>query len=347
MNRRTGIALLGLGVVSCALGAVAHSHFQKQAGVAVVDAAKQFVGSLTDEQKKVVMKDYDSEERVGWHFIPKDERKGLQVKHMEQPQRRAAMNLLRSSLSRAGFRKARTIMRLEGLLAELEKGRDGGPIRDTERYYFTMFGEPGEGRWGLSMEGHHLSLNFVLEGNEVISSTPAFFAANPGEVKTAGGGIKKGTRVLADEELVAFELVNSLNDEQKGKAIIAEKAPREIRAAGEPQPPTEAAAGIAAKDLTDGQVEQLKKLITAYSGSMTPTVARERLAKIEKAGPKNVHFAWAGATEPGIGHYYRVQGPTFLIEFVNTQPDAAGNPANHIHCVWRDMAGDFALPIKE
>lgn len=346
MNRRTGMALLGLGLVSCALGAVAHSHFQKRAGANVVAAAETFVATLSDEQKEIVIKEYDSEERVGWHFIPKDERKGLQVKHMKGEQRRAAMDLLRSSLSRAGFRKARTIMKLEGLLAELEKGRDGGPIRDTERYYFTLFGSPGEGRWGLSMEGHHLSLNFVLEGNQVISSTPAFFAANPGVVKNAGAGIKKGTRVLADEELLAFDLVNSLSAKQKTKGIIAEKAPREIRAAGEPQPPTEAPAGIGAKELTDDQMATLKKLITTYSDAMRPAVARARLAKIEKAGPQKVHFAWAGATEPGIGHYYRVQGPTFLIEFVNTQPDAAGNPANHIHCVWRDMAGDFALPIK-
>ena len=66
---------------------------------------------------------------------------------------------------------------------------------------------------------------------------------------------------------------------------------------------------------------------------------------IREAGVEKIHFAWAGADKPGVGHYYRVQGPSFLIEFVNTQPDAAGNVANHIHCVWRDLGGDFALPI--
>jgi hypothetical protein len=165
-------------------------------------------------------------------------------------------------------------------------------------------------------------------------------------VKNEGAGIKVGTRVLADEELVAFSLINALNNEQKSQAMIAEKAPAEIRAAGEPQPPTDAPAGIAAGELNETQTKLLKKLIGAYANAMSAPVARERMDKIEAAGADKVHFAWAGATEPGIGHYYRVQGPTFLIEFVNTQPDAAGNPANHIHCVWRDMDGDFALPIK-
>ena len=49
-------------------------------------------------------------------------------------------------------------------------------------------------------------------------------------------------------------------------------------------------------------------------------------------------FAWAGATGPVAGqpHYYRVDGPGFLVEFDNRQ-----NGANHIHSVWRDPGGDF------
>ena len=79
---------------------------------------------------------------------------------------------------------------------------------------------------------------------------------------------------------------------------------------------------------------------------MPAEVATERLSAIEQAGFEKVYFAWMGAEKPGIGHYYKIQGPTFLIEFVNTQADAAGNPANHIHCLWRDMRGDFGIPIK-
>jgi hypothetical protein len=90
----------------------------------------------------------------------------------------------------------------------------------------------------------------------------------------------------------------------------------------------------------------LQSLIEEYAKTVSDDAAKARLEAVEKAGLGKVHFAWAGADKPGVGHYYRVQGPTFLIEFVNTQPDSAGNPANHIHSVWRDMRGDFAVPIK-
>ncbi|RLS29596.1 MAG: DUF3500 domain-containing protein [Planctomycetota bacterium] len=60
-----------------------------------------------------------------------------------------------------------------------------------------------------------------------------------------------------------------------------------------------------------------------------------------------VKFSWAGSLKPGIGHYYRVEGPTFVVELCNVQPDAEGNPANHIHCMWRDCTGDFDLPGRD
>jgi hypothetical protein len=159
------------------------------------------------------------------------------------------------------------------------------------------------------------------------------------------GALPRGTRVLAKEETLAFDLLKSLSDEQRGKAIIAEKAPSDIRGPAEPQPPQEEPAGLAASAMNDEQHGLLRALVTEYAATMPEDVRRERLTAIQNAGLNKIHFAWAGAQEPGVGHYYRVQGPTFLIEFVNVQPDAAGNMANHIHSVWRDMRGDFALPI--
>ncbi len=343
MQRRTLVVATTLVVLSSAAAAIA---LRPQQNPEVTPSAKAFIKTLDAEQKKVALLPYGSAQRTDWHFIPKDKRKGLQVKHMSKPQRAAAHKLLRSTLSAAGYDKATNIMKLEGLLNELEGGK-GRNIRDPERYYFTVFGEPGEkARWGLSIEGHHLSLNFVLEGGEVISSTPAFFAANPGIVKNKNETVAVGTRVLRDEEQLAFDLVQSLNKQQLSAALIADKAPSEIRAAGEAQPPVSKAVGIASGDLNKQQTKTLVKLIKAYASAMRGEVYEARMKAIDDAGIGAVHFAWAGATEPGVGHYYRVQGPTFLIEFVNTQPDAAGNPANHIHCVWRDTAGDFALPIK-
>ncbi len=316
-------------------------------GVEMSDAATEFVKLLDDEQRKTALLSYedDTDQRVNWHFIPMEHRKGLQVKHMNAEQRKVALQLLQAALSESGYSKAKQIMAIEKLLAEIEgKGRF---VRDPERYYFTLFGADFGGRWGLSVEGHHLSLNFVVEDNKVISSTPQFFAANPAVVKTENtSGFELGTRILAKEEQLGFDLVNSLNDDQRKMAVIAKEAPREIRAAGETQPPPDAPVGIPARRLTSDQQSVLSKLIHEYATVVPAMIAEQRLSAMENAGFDNVHFAWAGATMPGIGHYYRIQGPTFLIEFVNTQPDASGNPANHIHCVWRSMRGDFAIPIE-
>lgn len=329
------------------VGSVGYTYFYVASpGQAMSEAGAAFVKTLGAEQKQVALMPYETPERMGWHFIPKDQRKGLQVKLMSESQRAAAHKLLQTALSEVGYSKATRIMHLENLLNELEEGK-GRNIRDPLRYYFTLFGEPkSEGRWGLSVEGHHLSLNFVVENGQVISSTPQFFATNPAVVKNANkSNVPVGTRVLAKEEELAFELVNRLSESQRKTALIADKAPAEIREAGSLQPPQEPAAGIACSALEPVQQALLQELVLEYCAAMPESVANERLAAIRSAGWEGVHFAWAGAVEPGIGHYYRVQGPTFLIEFVNTQPDAAGNPANHIHCVWRDMRGDFANPL--
>jgi hypothetical protein len=314
------------------------------AGEALVTAAVAFQGTLTSEQSKVAVLTYDDERRVDWHFIPKAERKGLMVRNMTGPQKKAASKVLKAGLSVMGHRKIRQIMALEGVLHDLEKENPGKFARDTLRYYYTLFGEPGEkGTWGLSIEGHHLSLNFVIKDSKVISSTPQVLCANPTIVKAEVGAVKAGTRVLKNEEVFAFELVNMLDTEQTKVAIVDEKAPREVRSAGAAQVPPGDPIGIAWDDLTMEQRKLLRKIVRVYAATMAPAIMEERMADIAEAQWAKVHFAWAGATKPGIGHYYRIQGPTFEIEFVNTQPDAAGNPASHIHCMWRDVRGDFAI----
>ena len=154
---------------------------------------------------------------------------------------------VRQILGENGRVKDRVLLAGEGVgagadLVEIEVDLEGSAARfkrDYLRYYFTLFGEPSrEGKWGLSIEGHHLSLNFVVENDKVAAHTPAFFGANPAVVMSeAGVGPGKGTRVLAKEELLAFELVNSFDAEQIVSGVKGEKAPEDIRAAGEPQPP--------------------------------------------------------------------------------------------------------------
>ena len=319
-------------------------------GETMAEAATKFLDTLSTDQRAKAALAFDDKQRVDWHFIPKPDgaREGVKVRDMSPETRKAAHTLLKSALSEAGYAKATKIMELEGLLHELEKSKGGKNIRDTERYFFTVYGPPApESKWGLSVEGHHLSLNFVVEKGHVASTTPSAFGANPAIVMNDNvPSIKKGTRVLAKEESLAFDLLASLTPDQKKEVVIADKAPPDVRAAGQPQPTSEPAKGILIEKLSGEQRSIFQSLIDEYANSFPPDVAKERLDAVKKDGPANIRFAWMGAEKQGVGHYYCIQGPTFQIEFINVQPDSAGNPANHIHSVWRDMRGDFAIPLK-
>jgi len=317
------------------------------AGSQMVQAAAAWLDTLAPEQKARVLKPYDDAGRTGWHFIPKFERKGLPLREMVPAQQERAFDLLRAALSQAGYDKSRVIMRLDEML-RLQEGAKAKNIRDSERYFFTLFGTPAAtGTWALSVEGHHLSLNFVVRDGRVVDSTPQFFGANPAEVRRPFADLPApGFRVLADEEQLAFDLVRSLDPGQRGVAVVAAEAPADIRAAGAAQAPREAPRGIRRDALSAEQRALLERIVRAYCAAMPEEVAAERLELLAAAdgGWDALHFAWAGATEPGIGHFYCIEGPTFVIEFCNVQPDAEGNIANHIHCVWRDRTGDFDLP---
>lgn len=312
-------------------------------GEQMTDAAKRFLATLSEDQKKVAIMGYDDERRVKWHFIPMNDRKGLQVKLMDEKQKRAAFSLLRAALSQVGYDKARSIMDLDALLKVMQKNPN--PVRDPERYYVTLFGDPSAtGKWGLSFEGHHLSLNFAVENNIITSHSPAFFGGNPGKVTMdVGAGPVINTWALEKEEVLGFELLSMLYAEQKKVAITDAKAPADIRAAGTAQAPADGPIGLPASKLTNDQMHKLWAILHVYAHNMPEPIAQQRLKEINDAGFDKVHFAWAGAEKPGVGHYYRIQGPTFLIEYVNVQPDSAGVVANHPHAVWRDMRGDFAI----
>ncbi|MGB7343690.1 MAG: DUF3500 domain-containing protein [Pirellulaceae bacterium] len=317
-------------------------------GVQAKTFADSFLSSLDEDQKSKAVVPYDSDQRVDWHFIPKKTRKGLALRDMNSAQRSSALRLLRATLSEAGYDKATKTMLMEAVVRELE-GDKRNWERDPQKYFVTLFGQPSDkDPWGLSIEGHHMSLNFSYRDGKVADSTPQFFGANPGEVKTeVSGPLGKGTRVLRDEEQVGFKLINALSEENQAEAIIDKTAPKELRFAGEAQVKLEEPEGIALSEMSEDNQKILKRLVRVYTDIVPEQLAKERRALIAKDGWDDVHFAWAGAQEPGIGHYYRIRGKSFLIEFVNTQADASGNPANHIHCCWRDATGDFDLPASE
>jgi hypothetical protein len=334
------VIIAGLAAAGMAAGVLA--------GVAaepITRAANRWLESLDAGQRERAVRPFADATRTAWHFVPKNDRKGVQLRDMTDEQQEAALALLRSVVSATGYDKATGIMQLDELLRIIE-GEKAKNIRDAKRYYVTLFGTPADdGSWGLSIEGHHLSLNVTIRDGVVVDSTPQFLGANPAEVKTTFPGLPPtGHRVLRDEETLAFELVNSLDAVQRRRAVIAAEPPREIRAAGEPQAARGEMAGIAYGDLNSVQQAALRRLVEVYCRVMPEAVAEERLGLIDRWD--DVHFAWAGSLEPGIGHAYRVEGPTFAIEFVNVQPDAEGNPANHIHCIWRDRTGDFDLPAE-
>lgn len=308
-------------------------------------AARTFLDSLDEADRALAQRAFEDPARLDWHNIPKPQRKGLPFRDMTPRQKELCLALLRAALSESGYEKALRVMALENNLREGEKERSGAPLRDPERYYLTIFGQPSDqGAWGWSFEGHHLSLNFTVRDGEVASATPSFWGANPATVHVeVDGGPARGVRTLAQEEQIALDLVASLDDAQRRRAMIAEQAPAEYRAAGEPRPPQTPPEGIPAAQLTGDQRRQLVLLLRTYVEHLAPPLAAAQMRAIEAAGLERVCFAWAGATQPGRGHYYRVQGPTFVLELINVQSDPAGNPANHIHSVWRTLPDDFGI----
>jgi hypothetical protein len=317
------------------------------------DAAHNFLAALESAQKAKATYVFTNDERFDWHFIPKP-RKGLPLKEMTPSQRALAQALLSSGLSHSGFAKASTIMSLEQILYDVEgKGtRANSPTRDAELYYFTVFGEPGSDLWAWRVEGHHLSLNFLVNKDTVSSVTPSFMGSNPGKILE---GPRKGLRVLGQEEDLARDFVQSLKDEQRKMAIVTNVAPRDIITGNSRKAHSLEPFGLCSTNINGEQVAKLTKLIDEFVTRYRPEIAaslRNEIHGVTSASfnPDGrsisvstldsqlapIYFAWAGSTEPNQGHYYRIQTPRILIEYDNTQ-----NDANHIHAVVRDLLNDF------
>ena len=297
-------------------------------------AANALIAALTDEQKTKIRIAYDSEERMNWQFVP-IARKGLPLKEMTEPQRKLAFDLLKTGLSASGYTKAETIRSLEDVL----RAQSGSATRDRELYFFSIFGDPNGASWGWRYEGHHLSQNWTIAGGKATATTPAFFGANPAEVMD---GPMKGTRALAAEDELARAFMASLTDEQRKTVIVSEKAPTDIVTGNSRRANPPDHVGIVVSQLDAKQQGLLMKLIEEHASSQPAALADQRLAKVRAEGWSNVRFAWMGSTVkgPGNGHYYRIQGKTFLIEYDNVQ-----NQANHQHIVWRDFASDFGVDV--
>ncbi len=334
----SGLAVfIGLGGVSCGEGGA-----DSQSDVAqMTDGASQFLMSLSDEERGHATFAFDSEERVRFHFVPPEvfERHGLPLKEMSTEQRDRAQALLRTGLSQRGYMTANEIIEVEGILQAMEAMEEGGGFsRDPDLYFVSVFGEPStDGTWAWRFEGHHLSLHFTIVDGEITVSTPTFLAASPAEVME---GPRRGLRPLGPLEDPARRLLASLDASQRAVAILDEVAPTNIVRGVELAPDPLSPVGIVGSELTPEQRDILMEVIDFYTSTMADDIAALRREKIEEDGIENVTFAWAGGTEYGDVSYFRVQGPSFLIEFDHTQRDP-----NHIHSGWRDFDGDFGRDV--
>jgi len=310
---------------------------RQQAAAAMAGAASAWLEALSPELRARATFATDSPEWVDWHYVPVSmtSRPGVSIDDMTPAQHDLALTLLQTGLSARGYATTTGVIDLENVLRELE----GTAMRNPGQYLFSVYGEPGPAApWGWRIEGHHVSLRFLVAASGLaIASAPAFLGANPATVPS---GPQQRRRVLGAREDAARALLESLTDEQREVAVLTDTAPRDIATRTavvvDPQRPD----GLTAARMTDGQRALLRALIEVYTGVMTDEVASGLLERIEAAGFNDVAFAWSGPIVRGERHYYRVQGPTFLIEYDNSQ-----NDGNHIHSVWRDFDGDFGRDL--
>ena len=328
---RSVAAMLMMAFAHAALG---HDGGSASAAARMREAADAVLTTLPASARAQVARPFDDRDRLDWHYVPRN-RNGVALKALDDRSRNAVHALLRSALSEVGYRKIVNIIELELVLRELETF---GAMRDPERYHLTIYGAPSPSQpWGWRFEGHHLSLNFTFAGDRFVVDTPSFLGANPAKV---AGGPRSGLRVLASEEDLARALLESLSEAQRRIAVFDARTYGDIvttnAASVDPLQPV----GIAAGELDASQRARLLALVETYAATFEPSLAQARMARARLRGQDEIRFGWAGSTAPGRPHYYRVQGPAFLIEY-----DASQNGGNHVHTVWRDFSGDFGRDL--
>jgi hypothetical protein len=303
-------------------------------------AAQRFIDTLEPGMQAKYL--FQDAERGNFHFFPVS-RRGVPLKQLKEGQRHLALSLMSATLSHAGNQKALTIMSLGDYLKEADKSPN--VHRDSDQYHITIFGNPApDGTWGYRFEGFHLSLNVTVIRGRWLCVTPSFVGAIPAIVPD---GPRKGLQVLQQETELGRALAQSLSAEQRktgfGKIpdFLTETVGgfvtgnRRKLERGTPR-------GLAASAMTAEQRDLLMKLVRTHIGRIRKELADQDLARIDRAGTEKIHFQWAGGLKTGEPHHYLIQGPTFLIEYDNTQ-----DGANHVHCIYRDFDNDFGDKLLE
>ena len=326
----------GLALAAIATVAIAHDgeHSTAAAAARMRVTAERVIAALPPPVRERIARPFDDRDRTDWHYTPRS-RNGVALKELDERGRAAVHALLKEALSAAGYRKVANIIELEIVLREIEAF---GLMRDPERYHLTIYGPPSAtDAWGWRFEGHHVSLNFTLAGDRMVVDTPSFLGANPARVAK---GPKAGHRALSAEEDEARALLGMLSEAQRRIAVFDTRTYGDIVTSNAATVSALQPVGIAASELDGAQRAQLMQLIDAYANTFEPGIAQARVQRVREGGLQHVRFGWAGALSPGKPHYYRIQGPLFLIEY-----DASQSDGNHIHTVWRDFDGDFGRDL--
>jgi hypothetical protein len=271
-----------------------------------------------------------TDERLRWLEYRPRVRPGVCLTDLDPAARKAAHRLLATGLSPHAYAQAMTIVALEEVLDRQEGWRRG---RHSNDYWVVVYGDPGdpdEPPWAWRFEGHHLSVTMTVIGQRV-QPAPVFLGANPAAVRYGGRTV---LRPLAAEEDQARALLAAMDPAGRAAAVVADRPPADIRSGPRPAAADRVAPlGVPGHRLPSAARELLVELTTGYLARLPEPLAATAAARLD---PRELHFAWEGPTRPGLGHYYRVQGPDLLVEY-----DNAENGANHAHTVLRHPRSDF------
>ena len=300
------------------------------------DKALKFIRLLDSAQRIKALYPFDTAERYRFNYIPLEDRKGVSFNELNEAQRVALEALLKTCLTEKTVAKVHAIMQLDNVLKELEHRKPDDHYRDPGKYFITIFGVPAATNiWGWRFEGHHVAFHFSADKNQLVAGTPSFLGSNPGIVLD---GPQKNKEVLKEETDQGFAMLHALSAAELQKAIIDSVAPGEIFTTANRTAMIAHPAGIRYSELLPAHQQQLLQLINLYLSRYTKPFADIMLKEIQAAGLDKLWFSWAGYTQHVLGkpYYYRIQGPTIIIEYDNSQ-----NNANHIHTVIRDLKNDF------
>jgi hypothetical protein len=312
----------------------------------VVESANAFLATLSTAERAKGTFGFNSSQRTGWSNLPSGifQRNGLRFGDMTTRQRDAALKLVAAALSREGYQKVTDIMNGDEVLKNAGGGQTGGRqggkgpgggIRfGLDEYYIALLGNPSAtAAWMLQFGGHHLAINVTVVGSNSVM-TPSLPAAQPAKYTLNGQTI----RPLGRENDKGFTLINALNAAQLKRAVLNYQVSDLVLGPGNDgkviQPE-----GILASELDASQQALLLDLAHEWVGILNDEAASAKMAEIKANLPKT-YFAWSGATKNGGLAYYRIQGPTLVIEYAPQQGDL-----DHIHTIYRDPTNDYGAKL--